>query len=197
MKLHYDHPLATGRVTNDNIAQQSYLLSQVEERQIVLHGIVPDRIADIVMKRVHQMALPYWQYLVKSTTYVEAYSRSKRYSILHLLAREPLLVAASEVQLVAVMPGLPAAYNRLAFGQADMTDARQGIHYLLLFPAHLLVIRQALPLASATYTKVFAERFLAQGTGLYDTLYLAFHETVFLAGYAHVHDISRHGVGNK
>jgi hypothetical protein len=76
VELEYHHPLATGAVTDDNIAQQTYLSTKVEETQTMLHGIVAHLVADLVVQIVHQPTFLDGENLVESTSDVESDSRN-------------------------------------------------------------------------------------------------------------------------
>jgi len=53
MELEDDHPFARSRVADDDIAEQTYLLTQIEERDTMLQGVVAHFVADLVVEVVH------------------------------------------------------------------------------------------------------------------------------------------------
>ena len=72
MELENDHPLACGRVADDDIAQESFLGSEVEEGEVVFNGVVAYLVANTVVQIVHQPALLDGQNLIESTSNMEA-----------------------------------------------------------------------------------------------------------------------------
>ena len=72
MELEYQHPLTAGAVANDDVAQQTHLLAQVEERQVVLDGVAIHLVADLVVQIVHQPAFLYRKNLVERPRNVES-----------------------------------------------------------------------------------------------------------------------------
>ena len=72
VELYDDHPLACVRVADDDVAQQSRLLPQVEEGDAVLQCIVAYGVSYLVVERLHQVALFDGQNLVEGSRDVES-----------------------------------------------------------------------------------------------------------------------------
>ena len=169
VELHYHHPLARVGVADDNIAKQAVLLPQVKERERVLKGIVADGVADAVVQVVHQPAFLNGQNLVESTRDME--SDAVHVVILesrsHLFACEPALVAASELQFVAVFPCLLRTHDGRNLGQFHLAYASQLVIHLLLLGLQLLGVGEVLPLATTAHSEMLAKRSRAYLTILY------------------------------
>ena len=138
MELKNYHPFARIATPYYYIAQESRLLTQVEEGQCMLCGIVVDAVAYLVVYIVHEHTLPDGQDLVESPRDVETDGRSEGDALKHLLAGEPLLVAAPEVEFVAVFPDAGRALDGHELRQSHLADACELVKDLLLLEGQLL-----------------------------------------------------------
>ena len=125
VELHNHQPLSRVGVAYDDVAQQSVLFPEVEERYAVLEGIVAYGIAYAVVHVVHQPAFLDGQNLVERPRDMESYAVHVVIleSRCHLLSCEPSLVAASELQFVAVGRGLLRAEYRRNLRQLNLADS--------------------------------------------------------------------------
>ena len=186
-------------IADDDITQQSYLLSEVEERQLVRNGIVAYAVANLIVQVVHEPALLDGQYLVEGSCDVESNGRNVLVQtvVLQLETGQPALVGTAKVELVAVFLCLDTAQDGMEFRQLHFADTRQLVVHLLLLHLQLFLVRKLLPLATATDAKMLAERLGTQMTigDIPDDLSL--HETMFLATNLQVANITRNSPGNK
>ena len=214
MELQDDKPLAAGRIAYDDVAQQSYLLAQVEERQPVLRGIAEYLVANLVVQVVHQPALLDGQNLVEGSRDVEPHGgyvlqalRIVVRQTVYLFLGQIALVGTAEVQLVAILAGLhrtqygaEATLGILPFRecrQGYLADACQLVEDLLLLHAQLFLVGYLLPLAAAAHPEMAAE-----GLRAYLTIYMVFHhlclhERVLLAPHLQVNDIAGYSPRHK
>ena len=194
MKLHDDHPFSRIAAPYYNIAQESRLPAEVKERQPMLIGIIADGIADVIVKVIHQPAFLYGIYLVESTRDVESYGihlgvcSPRRY----FLTRQPTFVAASVVQLVAVLLRLHGTLDGKEFRQLYLSYAVKLVIYLLLLRLYLLFVRKVLPFASATDSEVFTERHCPHAAVLMKPDHLCLCVGMFLSPYLKVHHVTRY-----
>ena len=98
----------------------------------------------------------------------------------HLLAREPTLVAASKLQLVAVFSCLLRTHDGRNLRQLHLAYSAQLVIYLLLLGLELLLVGQVLPLASAAHAEMLAKWCRAYLTIFYKADHLRLAITVFL-----------------
>ena len=134
--------------------------AQVNERIVVLVGIVAHGVADAVGYVVLQPALLDGQYLVEGVGNVEAY---RIHLLVHhilpdLFRREPALVGESKLKLVAVELRFCGTEYRRYFRELHFSDAGKVVRYLLLLVSYLFRIGEHLPFAAAAYTVVLTER---------------------------------------
>ena len=202
MELDDDHPLACGRVADDDIAQQSYLLAKIEERELMLHRIVANLIADAVVQIVHQPAFLNGENLVEGPSDVESDSRDILQTLAlvvrqggNLFLGQIAFIGTSEVELIAIGLRMNAAKNRVKLWQLHLSDAMQLVVDLLLLEAELLFVGQVLPLATAADTEVLTERSRAYLTIITKAHHLTLGEGVLLTAYLHVAHIARHAEG--
>ena len=66
MKLNENHPLARVAVAYHDVAEQTFLFAQIEERHTTLLRKVADMIANLIVQIVHQPTFIYGQNLIKS-----------------------------------------------------------------------------------------------------------------------------------
>ena len=163
-ELHQKHQLTRVGGANHQRTEQSPILSQVIKFKPVFKRILTDVITYLIIDVIHQMTLCDVQNLVKGARDMEPHSIHHLifHILLHLFLSQPALVTETKLQLVAVAIHLLAAQDRHELRQFNLPDARQIIKDLLLFSLQLLLILQALPLASATHTIVLAFRRGAQ-----------------------------------
>ena len=126
-------------------------------------------------------------------TLIQTHARQRS----HLFLRKETAVRAGEVHLVTILLVFDAAHDRLKLRQFNLCDTNQLIHHLLMLHAELLLIRDHLPLTSATRAKMLAERLLTTLTILDEALHLSFHITVLLAEHLQVDHIARNGERHK
>ena len=208
VELDDDHQFAAGAVAEDDVAQQSHLLTEVEEREFFPRGIVTYLVTDSVLDVVHEPTPLDGQNLVEGSRDVETDGGyvlqgsalsplSTLLSPLKLLLRQVALVGTAEVQFVAVLLGLHRAEDGPELGQLNLADACQLIEDLLLLEPELLVVGQVLPLAASADAEV-----LAEGHGTYlalldETYDLALGKRVLLAAYLYVADVAGHTPGHE
>ena len=146
-------------IADDDITQQSNLLSEVEERQLVLNGIVAYAVANLIVQVVHEPALLNGQYLVEGSCDVESDGRNVLVQtvIFQLITGQPAFVGTSKVELVAVFLRLDTAQDGMELRQLHFADTRQLVVHLLLLKLELLFVRQVLPFATTAHTEVGAE----------------------------------------
>lgn len=207
MYLYDDHPFAGVAATDDDVAQQACLLAQVEEGQAVINGIAVDGVAYVVVQVGHEPALPDGQDFVEGPCDVETYGRGKGYAALHVFVGQPLLVAATEVKFVAVLPYVcrPLDGAEPAIGVVTITewrqfylaDARQLVIDLLLLERQLLGVGECLPFASSTDAEVLALGRDALRRGGDEPHYLALGVGVLLAAQLNVNDVARDAERHK
>ena len=194
VELHEHHPLAGVGIAEHHVAQQSMLGTKVEERELMLVGIVADGVAHLVVKVVHQAALLDGINLVESSRDVEANGIHvvKGLARRHLFPREPALVAASEVELVAVFAGLHRSQNWHELRQLHLANARKLVVDLLLLGLDLLLIGQVLPLAAAANAKVLAHGRRAYITIFMETYHFRFAIVMLFPAHLQVDHVARH-----
>ena len=204
MELDDDHQFATGTVTEDDVAQQSHLSPQVEERQPVGHGIVAYLVAYAVLHVVHQPALLYGQYLVERPRDVESDGRHilQAWALFlgqhaNLLFRQIPFVGASEVQLVAVLLRLHRAEDWPELRQRYLADACQLVLHLLLLELQLFLIGQVLPLTASADAEVLTEGHGTNLARLHNPHHLALGKRVLLAPDLNVAHVAWHAPGHK
>ena len=72
MELDDDHPFAAGRIADDDVAQEACLLTEVKERQAVIHGVVANVVTYLVLQVIHQPAFLNRQNFVECACNVKA-----------------------------------------------------------------------------------------------------------------------------
>ena len=189
------HPLARVRVAYHDVAQQSVLLSEVEERHAGREGIVAYGVADLVVQVVHEPALLDRQNLVEGSGDVEtdAVHVVELRTFGNLLACEPALVAASELQLVAVFLDVYRAHDGHELRQLYLADACELVEHLLLLSLQLLLVGQILPFASAADSEMLAHWLRAYVALLDEAYYFRLAVAVFLLAYLQVNHVAGHG----
>ena len=199
VELEDNHPLARCAVADDDVAEQTYLLAQIKERQTVLNGIVAHLVADLIVQIVHQPAFLNRQDLIEGTRDMETDGRYVLHQrlVLQLFAGQPSLIGTAKVELVTVLLSVYGAQDGTKFRQFNLSDARQLVEYLLLLELQLLGVGQILPLAATADTEVLAEGSRAYITILYKAYYLAFGKGVLLASDLHVAHIAGHAKRHK
>ena len=125
-----DHQLTTGTVADNDVTQQTNLSAQVEERYVVMHGIIADVVANLIVQVVHQPALLDRQYLIESTRDMETYGRYVLQTLALVLRKcgdlffcQITLVGTSEVQLVTILLCLYRTEDRTELWELYLTDA--------------------------------------------------------------------------
>ena len=122
------------------IAQHPFLRTQIDERVIVLVGIVAYRIADTVGYIILQPAFLYGQYLVEGVGNVETYR-------VHLLVHhvlpdffrsQPAFVGKSVFEFIPIELRFLGAEYRRYFRKLYFPDAGKVVRYLFLLVFYLL-----------------------------------------------------------
>ena len=195
VELYEHHPLARVRVANHDVAQQSVLLSEVEERHAGRVGVVANGVADLVVQVVHEPALLDGENLVEGSGDVEtdAVHVVELRAFGNLLACEPALVAASELQFVAVFLDVYRAHDRHELRQVYLSDACELVEHLLLLSLQLLLVGQVLPFASAADAEMLAHWLRAYVALLDEAYYFRLAVAVFLLAYLQVNHVAGHG----
>ena len=198
-ELHDEHPLARIAVANHHVAEQTLVLAKIVERQVVGIGIVARIVTNRVAEVVHQPALFDRKNLVETARDMEAYAVHVLVlnAALHLLVREPALVAESEFEFVTIELCLLASQNRTYLRKFNLADSRQIICNLLLLCLQLLLILQTLPLAASANAVVLAERCVAQLRIMMNVHNLCLGITVLLSADLQIHHIAGHNVRSK
>ena len=204
VELDDDHQFTTGTIADNDVAQQSHLCTQVEERDAVLHSIVANVVTYLVVQVVHQPTLLNRQNLVESPCDMESNGRHILQTLtlvvrqcLNLFLGEIALVGAAEVQFVAILLRLYATKDRAELWQFHLAYAVQLVVHLLLLEFQLLFIGQILPLTTTTDTEVFAEGNCAYLTICNKAHHLALGKGVLLATNLYVTNIARYAEGDE
>ena len=144
---------------------------------------------------VHQPALLDGQYFVECPGDVEA--NAVHVVILesgcNLLFGQPALVGTAKLKFVAILRCLGRAEDGAELGQFNLPNPRQLVENLLLLEPQLLLVRQVLPLASATYAEMLAHGLCAQLTVFHKPSHLCFAVIVLLFLYLEVNNVARNG----
>ena len=199
MELDENHPLSGVGVANHYVAQQTVLLSEVEECHACGEGIVAYGVANLVVQVVHQPALLDGQNLVEGSGDVksDAVHIVERSALGYLLACQPALVAAAELQLVAIFLGMHRSHDGAELWQFYLANACQLVVHLLLLGFELLLVGQVLPLASSADTEMLAHRLFAYFTLLDESYNLRLAVAVLLLAHLQVHYVARHSERNE
>ena len=189
------HPLARVRVAYHDVAQQSVLLSEVEERHAGREGIVANGVANLVVQVIHEPAFLDGQNLIEGSGDVEtdAVHVVELRAFGNLLACEPALVAASELQFVAVFLDVYRAHDWHELRQFYLSDACELVEHLLLLSLQLLLVGQVLPFASAADAEMLAHWLRAYVALLDEAYYFRLAVAVFLLAYLQVNHVAGHG----
>ena len=203
MELYDNKPLASVAVANDDVAQQSHLCPQIEERYSMGNGIVANVVTYLVMQVVHQPTLLDGQDLVESTGDVEADGRHVLLRGKRCVLRLRLwqgsdfflckisLIRTAIIEFVAILLRLHAAEDGSEVGEGDLSDTRQLVEDLLLLELQLLFIGQVLPLTTATDAEVLTKGYRAYLTIFYKAHHLALGKGVLLTTDLNVADVAR------
>ena len=108
------------------------------------------------------------------------------------LSGEPALVAASELNLVAILLGLHAAHDRAELWEFNLADAGKLVFHLLLLRLNLLLVRQVLPFATAADAEVLAHRLLTDVAFFDEANHLRLAVLMFLLDYLQIYHITWH-----
>ena len=113
------------------------------------------------------------------------------------LSGEPALVAASELNLVAILRGLHAAHDRAEFREFNLADAGKLVFHLLLLRLNLLLVRQVLPFATTADAEVLAHRLLTDVAFFDEANHLRLAVLMFLLDYLQIYHITWHTERNE
>ncbi len=198
-KLQQQHQFARVALSQHDAAQQARVLACVVKTKSMSESIIANGIAQHVVHLRHQVASFYGQNLVESTSGMEtdAPGIAEGLAAHYLTFGEPALVAAAELQLIAVFQRLPATQDRLTRGQLNLADSGQSVHHLPLLPANLLVIAQALPFATAAHTKMLARGLHATFSIFIEAHRLSLGIAVLLLRQLQVNHIAGHYIGDE
>ena len=201
VELYEHHPLARVGVAEHDVAQESFLPADVEKGDSIVHRVVIDVVAYLVVQIVHEPAFLYGIDFVECSRDVESYGTLCQSGIgwesVEFLAGIPPLVGTAVFGLVAIFLGFDRTQDGAELGQFHLSDSGQLIHHLLLLGLELVLIGQVLPFAASTNTEVAAHRF--------HSLLAVFHKSqhvglgVILAFLLdpQIHHIARHGKCDK
>ena len=195
VELYEHHPLAGVGVAYHDVAQQTVLLTQVEECHARLESIVAYGIAYAVVQVVHEPALLDRQNFVECASDVEsdAVHVVKLCTLGYLLACEPALVAASELKLVAILLDMYRTHDGAELGQWNLADATELVVHLLLLCLELLGIGKVLPLAATTDAEMLAHRLFAYVALLDEAYHFCLAVAMLLLAHLQVDNIARNG----
>ena len=198
-ELHDNHQFASVRKAYHHVAQQTTMLTGVEESKVMLVGILLRTIAKTIVDVLHKMALTNGQYLIESTRRMKTYSPW----LLKLLARtdfifsKPNLIREAELKFIAVALRLFRTKYRITFRQRNLTNTLQVVHHLLLFVIQLVLVRQNLPFAATTNTIMWAKLFNPAVALLVNMSAKRFGIVVLLASKTEVNNIARNNIRHK
>ena len=204
MELDDDHPFAAGAIADDDVAQETRLLAEVEERQTVVYGVVADVVTYLVLQVVHQPAFLDGQNLIEGTSDME----TNGWHVLQTLALvvrqiadlffgQITFVGASEIELVAVFSRFHTSQDGTELRQFYLSDTRQLVFHLLLLRLQLSLVGQVLPLTASADTEMLAEGRLTYLTIFYESHHFAFGKGVLLTSNLYVADVARNTKGNE
>ena len=199
VKDHNEHDFARRSRAHNDIAHETGLLAQIEERIVVINSKLfdsqPYAIGDIVL----QPALLDVKHLIKHTGNVESQGIAVGIFLgrSQLLRRKPRFVGEGKFELVTIELGAGRPFDGIELGQGYFSDAGQIVEYLFLLELQLTVIGNMLKLAAATHAEMFAKRRHTHGRSLVHTHDATFGIFMFLAVYLYIDNIARRSVGNK
>ena len=168
---------------------------EVEEGHAGREGIVANSVANLVVQVVHEPALLDRQNLVEGSGDVEsdAVHVVELRALGNLLACEPALVAAAELQLVAVFLDVYRAHDRHELRQLYLSDACELVEHLLLLSLQLLLVGQVLPFASAADAEMLAHRLCAYVALIDEAYYFCLAVAVLLLAHLQVNHVAGYG----
>ena len=99
VELDDNHQFTAGTIADNDIPQESYLCTQVEERDAMRYGVVANVVTYLIVQVVHQPALLNGQYLVEGSCDMEADGGRVLYQcfVLQLFAGQPAFISTTEV----------------------------------------------------------------------------------------------------
>ena len=194
-----DHPVTEGGVANDEVAEESRMVSDVVVFQVIVFGITTDSKTDVVTGVSLEGAMLDRQHFVEELGDVESEGAVDGQGSTggDLLGGAPGFGGKSEFQLVAVVVDVVGTANGAHARAVDVAEALEVVAHLALFGFELRLIAHGLPLAATANSEMRAARLnteVGQTVEFYDT---AFGVALFLLVKLNVDNIARHHKGYK